>query len=156
MFVFCSWEQLDYLKEKAAQYGFPHSELFVFRKSWSPQVLKANMRPCGNFECALQLYRGKLPKFRNDGHMQFTCREYVRDTTTPKVHPTQKSIHVMRDIIEMFTDPGDVVIDPVAGSGVSLLAAEQLGRKAYGFEIKKEYVQAYETKLSHDVQTMLV
>lgn len=43
----------------------------------------------------------------------------------------------MERLIEVFTDPGDVVIDPVAGSGTALLAAENLGRESYGFEIKK-------------------
>ena len=72
------------------------------------------------------LYRDKLPKFRNAGRMIFNCMDYVRDNITPKIHPTQKSIHLLRTLIEIFTDPGDVVIDPVAGSGVTLLAAHQL------------------------------
>ena len=41
--------------------------------------------------------------------------------------------------VEIFTDKGDVVIDPCAGSGSTLLAAVQLGRRAYGFEIKKKF-----------------
>ena len=83
----------------------------------------------------------------------FNCMDYIRDTATPKIHPTQKSIHVIKRLIELFTDIGDVVIDPVAGSGVTLLAAEQLGRKAYGFEIKKEYVDGFYNKLASTVQT---
>jgi site-specific DNA-methyltransferase (adenine-specific) len=55
----------------------------------------------------------------------------------------------------MFTDVGDVVIDPVAGSGVTLLAAEQLGRKSYGFEIKKEYVKAFNDTFKNNVQITL-
>jgi len=42
-------------------------------------------------------------------------------------------------LIGIFTDPGDVVIDPVAGSGSTLIAAERMNRKAYGFEIKKDF-----------------
>ena len=71
---------------------------------------------------------------------------------TPKIHPTQKSIHVLKNLISIFTDPGDVVIDPVAGSGVTLLAAHQLGRKAYGFEIKKQFVDGFYEKLASNVQ----
>ena len=44
-----------------------------------------------------------------------------------------------KNLIEIFTDPGDVVIDPCAGSGSTLIAAERLRRKGYGFEIKKEF-----------------
>lgn len=153
MIVFCEFEQQFMLIEKAKEYGFNHYINLVFRKNYSAQVLKANMKIVGNCEYALLLYRDKLPKFNNDGRMIFNCMDYVRDTETPKVHPTQKSIHVIKKLIEIFTDVGDVVIDPCAGSGVTLLAAEQLGRKSYGFEIKKEYVEGFKTKISQNIQT---
>jgi site-specific DNA-methyltransferase (adenine-specific) len=49
-----------------------------------------------------------------------------------------------------------VVIDPVAGSGVTLLAAEQLGRKSFGFEIKKEFVEGFNSQLSKNIQYTLL
>lgn len=45
-------------------------------------------------------------------------------------------------LIEIFTDKGDVVIDPCAGSGTTLLAAANCGRRAYGFEIKKDFYKS--------------
>ena len=143
MVVFCEFEQQFGLIEQGKKYGFPNYINLVFRKNYSAQVLKANMKVVGNCEYALVLYRDKLPKFRNDGKMVFNCMEYERDTITPKIHPTQKSIHVLKNIIEIFTDPGDVVIDPVAGSGTTLVAAKMLGRRAYGFEIKKNFVKDF-------------
>lgn len=44
------------------------------------------------------------------------------------------------------------MIDPCAGSGVTLLAAEQAGRKAYGFEIKKEFVRKFEEEIKGNYQ----
>ena len=152
MIVFCEFEQQFFLIEEARKYGFPHYINLVFRKNYSPQVLKANMRPVGNCEYAILLYRDKLPKFNNDGQMVFSCMDYERDNETPKIHKTQKSIHLLRRLITLFTDPGDVVIDPVAGSGVTLLATEQLGRRSYGFEIKKEYCDAFHRELATNVQ----
>lgn len=152
MIVFCEFEQQFMLIEKGREYGFNRYINLVFRKNYSAQVLKANMRVVGNCEYALLLYRDKLPKFRNNGKMIFNCMDYERDTKTPKIHPTQKSIHVIENLISIFTDVGDVVIDPTAGSGVTLLAAETLGREAYGFEIKKEYVNEFEEKLAKNVQ----
>ena len=152
MIVFCEFEQQFMLIQKGKEYGFPNYINLVFRKNFSAQVLKANMRVVGNCEYAMMLFRDKLPKFNNYGKMVFNCMEYRRDTETPKIHPTQKSIHVLMNLIETFTDPGDVVIDPVAGSGVTLLAAHQLGRKAYGFEIKKEYVDAFKCDIANNVQ----
>ena len=117
MVVFCEFEQQFMLIQKGKEYGFNNYINLVFRKNYSAQVLKANMKVVGNCEYALLLYRDKLPKFNNKGKMIFNCMDYQRDTTTPKIHPTQKSIHVLSQLIEIFTDVGDVVIDPCAGSG---------------------------------------
>jgi site-specific DNA-methyltransferase (adenine-specific) len=155
MIVFCEFEQQFMLIDIAKKYGLKQYINLVFRKNYSAQVLKANMRIVGNCEYGLLLYRDKLPKFRNNGRMIFNCMDYKRDTTTPKIHPTQKSIHVIRNLIEIFTDPGDVVIDPCAGSGITLLAAEMAGRKSYGFEIKREYVRAFNKVFKSQVQITL-
>jgi site-specific DNA-methyltransferase (adenine-specific) len=147
MIVFCAFDQQMKLIEEAAHHGFKNYINLIFYKNYSPQVLKANMRIVGNSEYALLLYRDKLPKFRNHGRMVFNCIPMTCDTETPKVHPTQKPIQLMKYLIDVFTDAGDVVIDPCAGSGITLLAAEQLGRKGYGFEIKREYIRAFEQKI---------
>ena len=57
----------------------------------------------------------------------------------PKIHPSQKPISVLKRLIETFTDPGDVVIDPCAGSGSTLRAARELGRNSYGFEVSRDF-----------------
>lgn len=142
MIVFCEFEKQFELIRKAKEYGLNRYINLVFRKNFSAQVLKANMRIVGNCEYGVLLYREKLPKFNNDGRMIFNCMEMQRDTRTPKVHPTQKPVSLLEKLIEIFTDPGDVVIDPCAGSGTTLLAAANCGRKAYGFEIKKDFYKS--------------
>jgi len=137
--LFCSFEQQFSLIELAKKHGFNNYINLVFRKNFSAQVLKANMRVVGNCEYGLILYRDKLPKFNNNGKMIFNCMELRRDTTTYKCHPTQKSVHLLEYLIEIFTDENEVVIDPCAGSGTTLLAASNLNRKAYGFEIEKKF-----------------
>jgi site-specific DNA-methyltransferase (adenine-specific) len=139
MIVFCSFEQQFELIEKAKKYGLNHYINLVFRKNFSAQVLKANMRIVGNAEYAILLYRDKLPKFNNNGKMIFNVFDWEKDQDAPKIHPTQKPVKLLRKLIEIFTDEGDVVIDPVAGSGSSLVAAEMSNRKYYGFEIKKDF-----------------
>lgn len=54
---------------------------------------------------------------------------------------------MLEEIIQTFTDIDDVVIDCCAGSGSTLLAAGNLHRKAYGFELKKEFVKGFYEKL---------
>lgn len=141
MIVFCSFEQMQMVIKYAEKHGFKHNIPIVFIKNYSAQVLKANMRVCGATEYALILYRDKLPKFRNGGHMVFNWFEWKRDNKNdyPKIHPTQKPVNVLKRLIEIFTDEGDVVIDPVAGSGTTLRACQELGRSCYGFEIDKTF-----------------
>ena len=147
MIVFCAFEQQFQLIELAKEYGLNNYINIVFRKNFSAQVLKANMRIVGNCEYAVLFYRDKLPKFNNNGKMIFNCLDWERDNITPKVHPTQKPIGVIENLIRIFTDEDDVVIDPVAGSGVTLLAAKNLGRRAYGFEIKKDFYKVANEKI---------
>jgi len=156
MLVFCSFEQQFMLIEYGKKYGFNKYINLVFRKNYSPQVLKANMRIVGNAEYGLLFYREKLPKFNNKEKMIFNVIDYIRDTTTPKIHPTQKSVNLLKYFIEIFTDEYDVVIDPVAGSAVSLLAAASLGRKAYGFEIKKNFYKLANEKILSCYQKELI
>lgn len=139
MIIFCEFEQQFYLIDLARRYGLKNYINLVFRKNYSAQVLKANMRIVGNCEYGLILYRDKLPKFNNNGQMVFNCMDYPRDLGMERIHPTQKSIPLLKHLIELFTDVDDVVIDPFAGSGSTLIAAASIGRKAYGMEISKRF-----------------
>jgi site-specific DNA-methyltransferase (adenine-specific) len=139
MILFCEFEQQFYYIELARKYGLNNYINLVFRKNFSAQVLKANMKIVGNCEYGLVFYRERLPKFRNNGKMIFNCMDWPRESRYDKIHPTQKPVEILEILIEIFTDKGDVIIDPVAGSGSTLVAAENKGRKSYGFEIKMNF-----------------
>lgn len=147
MIVFCSYQQMPLVVEYGKKYGFNNSYPLFFIKNTSSQVLKANMKIVGATEHAIVLYRDKLPKFRNGkteevkGRMIKNWFEWKRDNPKeyPKIHPTQKPVNILKDLINIFTDEGDVVIDPCAGSGSTLRAAYELNRHSYGFEIEKEF-----------------
>ena len=99
------------------------------------------MKIVGATEYALVFYRNKLPKFNNKGKMIFNWFEWKKDNKYkyPKIHPTQKPISLLKQLIEIFTDEGDTIIDPVAGSGSTLVAAKELKRNSYGFEVEKQF-----------------
>ena len=84
MVVFCAYDQQWEIIEKAKAYGLMNYIPLTFRKNFSAQVLKANMRIVGNCEYGLCLYRGKLPKFNNDGKMVFNCMDVERDNKKPE------------------------------------------------------------------------
>ena len=160
MIVFCAFEQMQMVIDEAKKHGLMKSYPLVFIKNYSASVLKANMKIVGATEYAVVLYRDKLPKFNNGkteeekGKMIFNWFEWKRDNTRyyPKIHPTQKPLVVLQELIRIFTDEGDVVIDPVAGSGSTLRACAELKRNCYGFEIKKEFYKlAKQRMLNEDV-----
>lgn len=155
MVLFCEYMQQFEFIELGRKYGLNNFIPLVFRKNFSAQVLKANMRVVGNCEYGLILYRDKLPKFNNGGAMVFNCFDWVRDTQTPKVHPTQKPVPLLERLIEIFTDPGDVVIDPCAGSGTTLRAAANLGRKSYGFEVNPKFYKGAVQKVLNKIEPRL-
>ena len=155
MIVFCSFEQMQMVAEYGKKYGFENSYPLFFIKKSSGQALKANMKIVGATEHAVVLYRDKLPKFNNGRQVDSETGKNIRGTGKmilnwfywerdkakdyPKIHPTQKPVNLLKKLIEIFTDEGDVVIDPVAGSGTTLRACMELNRNSYGFEIKKEF-----------------
>lgn len=152
MVLFCAFEQQFKFIELGKKYGLKKYINLVFRKNFSAQVLKANMKVVGNCEYGLILFRDRLPKFNNQGRMIFNCFDWVRDDFTIKVHPTQKPVPLLESLVRLFTDPGDVVIDPCAGSGTTLLAAANLKRKAYGFEVNKQFFNDANNKVLTRIQ----
>lgn len=155
MIVFCAFDQQIYLIELAKKYGLNKYINLVFRKNFSAQVLKANMKVVGNCEYGLIFYRDKLPKFNNKGKMIFNCLDWERDdASVEKLHPTQKPLKLLKKLIKIFTDPEDVVIDPCSGSGSTLIAAQELKRRAYGFEIKKPFYKAAENWIEEEYQKL--
>lgn len=151
MIIFCAFEQMQMVIDHGKKYGFLKSYPLLFIKNYSSQVLKANMKIVGASEYAIVLYRDKLPKFNNNGKMIFNWFRWERDNATPKIHPTQKSIKNLQQLISIFTDEGDVVIDPVAGSGSTLRACRQLNRHCYGFEIKKDFYKQIKEKMLKNI-----
>lgn len=152
MVVFCAFDQQMELIEEAKKHGLNNYINLVFTKNFSAQVLKANMRVVGNCEYGLILYRDKLPKFNNDGRMVFNAMEWPKDSTSEKIHPTQKPVQLLQRLIALFTDPGEVVIDPCCGSGSTVIAAQRSGRSGYGFEIKKNFYKSACEWLDRDSQ----
>lgn len=101
--------------------GMPSSCWIVWDKLFSEEVSFASCELAyTSFQTVTK--RIKLSSARPDG-----------------IHPTQKPVKLIERLISIFTDEGDVVIDPCAGSGSTLIAAHNLNRRGYGFEIKKDF-----------------
>lgn len=68
--------------------------------------------------------------------------------TGNKLHPTQKPVGILKPLIEAFSRPGDIVLDPFCGSGSTLVAAHELGRDCVGIELDPDHCRTAEERLS--------
>lgn len=72
------------------------------------------------------------------------------DRASTAWHPTEKPTSLMSFLIQKSTNPGDIIIDPYAGSGTTLVAAKQLGRKYIGIEIDPKYCEIARDRLRQE------
>jgi site-specific DNA-methyltransferase (adenine-specific) len=68
-------------------------------------------------------------------------------------YPTQKPVLLIERIIELCTDPGDLIVDPFCGSGTTLIAAHFLGRRAIGIDSSREAIDLAEQRIANPVKT---
>lgn len=62
-------------------------------------------------------------------------------------HPTQKPLELVRRLVQAFSYPGDSVLDPFVGSGTTMVACRELGRKCTGIEINSKYIEIVEARI---------
>lgn len=79
-----------------------------------------------------------------DNRIPVSIKPYTKNN-----HPTVKPLRLMSYLITMGSRPGDIVLDPFAGSGTTLLAAKELGRKYIGCELSTEYIQIINARLNN-------
>lgn len=66
-------------------------------------------------------------------------QEYIYPNNSPKLHPTEKPVDLMRDLIVHFSQPEDYILDCFCGSGSTLVAAKANDRRFFGCEIDPEF-----------------
>jgi DNA modification methylase len=69
-------------------------------------------------------------------------KERVRESNGQRLHSTQKPLKLLQNIMKVSTRPGDLLLDPMAGTGTSCVAAAMLGRHFLGIEREKRYAEA--------------
>lgn len=105
-------------------------------------------RPAVPGEAVAIMHAGHVRKAWNGGGSRAyweTCRE-----PDPQ-HPTQKPLELMRALVAQFTAPGDLVLDPFMGSGSTLRACMDLGRRAIGIELSEQYCEVAVRRLAQGV-----
>lgn len=88
-----------------------------------------------SYEPILHCWKGSR-KLNGTPRNIFTIK---RVPSSSKIHPTQKPTELLRDIINLSTSPGELVFDPFAGSGATIIAAKESQRRAIGIELNPIY-----------------
>ena len=136
MYIFTAWHVLDeWIPLVKRIPDFTLKQMIVWEKGY-PGLgdLECNWG-CGH-EIILYLKKGRrpIPKRRS------AVLHIDRVPAKQNIHPTEKPVDLLKILIEMSTDPGDLIVDPFAGSGSTVLAAQQLGRRCVGIELDPRWV----------------
>jgi DNA modification methylase len=110
-------------------YRSQHELIFVYKNGDAPHLNNVELGRHGRNRSNVWTYAGVN-----------TFRKGRLDELT--IHPTVKPVALVADAIKDCSRRGDIVLDPFMGSGTTMLAAEKVGRRAYGMEIDPLYVDA--------------
>jgi DNA modification methylase len=123
---FYGWPKVDLFFAAWKKAGFRIGGHMIFRKRYASKSAFLQYR----HEAAYLLIKGNppFPASPLPDVMDWTY-------TGNGFHPTQKSVHILKPLIEAFTAPGQLVLDPFAGSGSTCVAAHSLSRRYIGIEL---------------------
>jgi site-specific DNA-methyltransferase (adenine-specific) len=110
-----------------------------------PQI--SGDRPAQGWEAISYLHKEGIKSSWNAGGLP---GNYVSNLAKPTGHPTPKPLAMVTSWVERFTKTGEIVLDPFAGGGTSLMAARNLGRKSIGVEIDEKYCELIANRLSQE------
>jgi DNA modification methylase len=137
---FYGWAHIAKLSAAFRDAGFRPVGHFVFPKRWTSGTRFVRYQ----HEVAYLLAKGE-PK--EPAHPIGDVIDWA-DYTGNKLHPSQKPVTILLPLLEAFTQPGNVVLDPFAGSGSTLQAAQMLGRSYIGIELDAKYHATAQERLA--------
>jgi site-specific DNA-methyltransferase (adenine-specific) len=144
--AFCDLESIFEWRVMMLSFGLDYVRSCVWDKVDSAPQFTGD-RPAAAAEGIVVAHR-RGAKNWNGGGGRNVLRHCVNGGTGAKPHPTTKPEPLMAELVTLFTDPGETILDPFMGSGTTLVAAKRLGRKAIGIEIEEKYCEIAARRLS--------
>ncbi|WP_273974747.1 MULTISPECIES: DNA methyltransferase [Serratia] len=127
---FYGWNRVDTFMTAWKRAGFRVVGHLVFTKRYASKSAFVGYQ----HECAYILAKGRPPL-----PAQPPADVQLWEYTGNRHHPTEKPVSILQPLIETFTPPGAIVLDPFAGSGSTCVAAFQAGRRYIGIELLEQY-----------------
>ena len=116
----------------------------------NPMPIISADRPAMGWEPLAFMHRVDVKPAWNGGGRALN---YVGPTAQGTGHPTSKPLPMVADWVRMFTNPGDLILDPCAGSGTTGRAAKDLGRRAVLWEEREDFCELTALRLSDSVRS---
>jgi len=151
MMTFCAKKDVGYFIDILEKNGFVAIDVIVWQKP-DPVPLNAKSRFLNAWEAIVV---GKRP----GAYWGSTYEHNIIKVQAPKgknrIHPTQKPVELIKRLIELTTQKGDLVLDPFMGSGTTAVACIESKRDYLGFEISKEYHKQANNRINHTTTSLL-
>lgn len=147
--LFCQIEAAPKWRAQMEAHGMQYRRTCVWIKpDGMPQY--SGDRPGMGYEALLAMHAEGKSTWNGGGRHGVFIHQKA-EGTGPNLHPTQKPEKLIRELIVLFSNEGDLILDPFMGSGTTLVAAKNLGRKAIGIEIEEKYCEIAAKRLSQGV-----
>lgn len=144
--IFSDLEGISPWRESLMQAGLEYVRACIWDKVDSAPQFTGD-RPASAAEAIICAHRpGK--KAWNGGGQRNVFRHAVNAIKGAKPHPSTKPEPLMLELVSLFTDAGDTVLDPFCGSGSTLVACKRVGRKAIGIELQEQWCEVAANRLS--------
>jgi len=131
-YIFAGTEQISDIRRTMVEQKMS-TRLLIIQKS-NPSPMNAKYIFLSDIECCVF---GKKPKATFNEFYKGCVLRYP--VTRKAIHPTQKNQDMLEELIKISSNENDIIFDPCAGSGSTLLAANKLNRKYIGCELSLEY-----------------
>jgi len=138
--MFCDLELAHLWRADIERAGFDYVRTCVWVKPDSAPQFTGD-RPGAGAEAIAVAHRKGRKRWNGGGRrgvFEYGVNNYGKNL---RAHPTAKPEALMSELVSLFTDVGEMICDPFAGSGTTLVAAKRLGRKAIGVEISERYCE---------------
>ncbi|WP_229203861.1 DNA-methyltransferase [Campylobacter anatolicus] len=140
--IFCSYKFLSHICDALETSDCEVKDVLIWQKS-NPMPRNIERRYVQDMEFAVWAVKKKAKwvfnKPSNKSYLRSIYEAPIVSGTERTEHPTQKSLKVMKEIIQVHTNENDIILDPFMGSGSTGVAALEMGRKFIGVEIKEKY-----------------
>lgn len=145
IYIFCGTEQVSDIRKFLVANGLS-TRLLIWEKT-NPSPMNGDKIWLSGIECCVY---GKFPGATFNAHCKNTVLRYPVCSGKKRIHKTQKPLELFKYLIEVSSNPGDIILDPFSGSGTTAVACQQLDREYICIEKDEESYNNAEERIGNN------